>query len=80
MCRELRDKLALQAVLRRTHDRAMDSYAAHEDEEEFRELLDPPRILGELAAPVGLPAFQADAARGLWSSTNRVSPLFGSVD
>lgn len=45
MCRELRDKQALQAVLRRTHDRAMDSYAAHEDEEEFRELLDPPRIL-----------------------------------
>lgn len=47
MCRELRDKHALQAVLRRAHDHAMDAYAAHEDEDEFRELLDPPRILGE---------------------------------
>lgn len=45
MCRELRDKQSLQAVLRRAHHRAMDAYATHEDEEEFRELLDPPRIL-----------------------------------
>ncbi|XP_046385024.1 rhophilin-2 [Ischnura elegans] len=44
MCRELRGKDALRSVLRAAHDRALDAYAAAEEEDDFREILDPPRI------------------------------------
>ncbi|KAG8222093.1 hypothetical protein J437_LFUL000856 [Ladona fulva] len=44
MCRELRGKDALRCVLRAAHDRALDAYASAEEEDDFREILDPPRI------------------------------------
>ncbi|XP_071443196.1 rhophilin-2-like, partial [Hetaerina americana] len=44
MCRELRGKDALRGVLRAAHDRALDAYAAAEEEDDFREILDPPRV------------------------------------
>jgi hypothetical protein len=48
MCRELRGKEALQAELRRAHRHASEKYTTTEEEDDFRELLDPPRIVGEL--------------------------------
>ncbi|KAK5647301.1 hypothetical protein RI129_002193 [Pyrocoelia pectoralis] len=44
MCRELKSKLALTSVLRIAHNQALQSYTANEQEDEFRELLDPPHI------------------------------------
>ncbi|XP_063217122.1 rhophilin-2 isoform X2 [Bacillus rossius redtenbacheri] len=45
MCRELRGKAALSAVLKKCHSRAMDAYTYAEEEDDFREVLDPPRVL-----------------------------------
>nr|CAD7439088.1 unnamed protein product [Timema bartmani] len=45
MCRELRGKAALSGVLKKCHTRALDAYTAAEEEDDFREVLDPPRIL-----------------------------------
>nr|CAD7461342.1 unnamed protein product [Timema tahoe] len=47
MCRELRGKAALSGVLKKCHTRALDAYTAAEEEDDFREVLDPPRILRE---------------------------------
>lgn len=47
MCRELRGKDALQAELRRAHRRVSEVYTSTEEEDDFRELLDPPRIIGK---------------------------------
>lgn len=44
MCRELKSKLALTCVLRIAHNQALQSYTANEQEDDFRELLDPPHI------------------------------------
>lgn len=49
MCRELRGKEALQAELRRVHRRATETYTTTDEEDDFRELLDPPRIIGEFS-------------------------------
>jgi hypothetical protein len=46
MCRELKGKAALAGVLKKSHNRAMEAYTSAEEEDDFRELLDPPHILG----------------------------------
>lgn len=45
MCRELRKKDVLQAVLRSTHDRSLNKYASIDEEDDFQEVLDPPPIV-----------------------------------
>lgn len=45
MCRELKGKQALTAVLRNAHKTALNSYTGT-DTDDFCELLDPPRIQG----------------------------------
>ncbi|KAK4886002.1 hypothetical protein RN001_002273 [Aquatica leii] len=44
MCRELKSKSALTSVLRYAHNEALQTYTANEQEDDFRELLDPPHI------------------------------------
>ncbi|XP_044742961.1 rhophilin-2 isoform X2 [Chrysoperla carnea] len=44
MCRELKGKQALTAVLRQSHESVEAAYTAAENEDDFREVLDPPRI------------------------------------
>lgn len=46
MCRELKGKAALTGVLKKSHSRALEAYTSAEEEDDFRELLDPPHILG----------------------------------
>ncbi|CAG9853567.1 unnamed protein product [Phyllotreta striolata] len=44
MCRELRGKQALTAVLRLAHKQALNAYTSTETEDDFSDLLDPPHI------------------------------------
>lgn len=44
MCRELRGKHALASVLRNVHRIALQAYTATETEDDFSDMLDPPRI------------------------------------
>ncbi|XP_023309743.1 rhophilin-2 isoform X2 [Anoplophora glabripennis] len=44
MCRELKGKYALAIVLRNAHKTALHAYTATETEDDFSDLLDPPRI------------------------------------
>jgi hypothetical protein len=46
MCRELKGKAALAGVLKKSHSQALEAYTSAEEEDDFRELLDPPHILG----------------------------------
>jgi len=46
MCRDLKGKQALARVLKRTHEATLDSYNRFGSEDDFRELLDPPDIIG----------------------------------
>ena len=46
MCRELKGKAALAGVLKKSHSQALEAYTSAEEEDDFRELLDPPDILG----------------------------------
>lgn len=48
MCRELKGKQALAKVLKRGHDLTLQQYNATGDEDDFRELLDPPHIIGKI--------------------------------
>ena len=50
MCRELKGKQALVKVLRKAQDATMDVYGRSGDEDDLRELLDAPNILGILLA------------------------------
>ncbi|CAG2065161.1 unnamed protein product, partial [Timema podura] len=60
MCRELRGKAALSGVLKKCHTRALDAYTAAEEEDDFREVLDPPRILhGSLVFTSSLHTFSS---------------------
>ncbi|XP_049939722.1 rhophilin-2 isoform X1 [Schistocerca serialis cubense] len=45
MCRELRGKAALSVVLKISHQNALEAYTTAEEEDDFRELLEPPHIL-----------------------------------
>ena len=47
MCRELRGKNALLCELRRVHRRANEAYKVLEEEDDFRDLLDPLLIVGQ---------------------------------
>jgi hypothetical protein len=47
MCRELRGKNALLAELRRVHRRANEAYKLLEEDDDFRDILDPPLIVGK---------------------------------
>ncbi|XP_008195133.1 rhophilin-2 isoform X2 [Tribolium castaneum] len=44
MCRELRGKQALTAVLRNAHKTALQAYTNNENEDDFSDVLDPPRV------------------------------------
>lgn len=46
MCRELKAKQPLAAVLHSAHTDAMKTYTGSEQEDDFRELLDAPHIQG----------------------------------
>lgn len=46
MCRELKGKQALVQVLRKALDASMDVYGRSGDEDNLRELLDAPNIIG----------------------------------
>jgi len=47
MCRELRGKNALLSELKRVHRRANEAYKLLEEEDDFRDLLDPLLIVGK---------------------------------
>lgn len=47
MCRELKGKQALARVLKRAQEATLDSYNRFGSEDDFRELLDPPDIIGK---------------------------------
>lgn len=47
MCRELKGKQSLTAVLRIAHKNALQAYTSNESEDDFRDLLDPPEIQGK---------------------------------
>ena len=68
MCRELRKKDVLQEVLRDSHQEALSSYEAVEDEDDFQELLEPPPVLAATSFQLSLsfPDF----------SVHRVTDLF----
>lgn len=44
MCRELKSKQALAKVLQQSHQMSTHAYSTAENEDDFREVLDPPRI------------------------------------
>jgi hypothetical protein len=46
MCRELKSKQSLAKVLRNAQDSTMDIYGKSGDEDDLRELLDAPNIIG----------------------------------
>jgi hypothetical protein len=46
MCRELRGKQALAAVLRTAHKTALQAYANNENEDDFSDVLDPAQVQG----------------------------------
>lgn len=48
MCRELKGKQPLAAVLHVAHSEALKAYTDSEQEDDFRELLDPPHIQGKI--------------------------------
>lgn len=48
MCRELKGKQALTTVLRNAHRRALQAFTSNEHEDDFRDLLDPPEIQGNI--------------------------------
>lgn len=48
MCRELKGKQALARVLKRAQEATLDSYNKFGNEDDFRELLDPPDIIGTI--------------------------------
>jgi hypothetical protein len=54
MCRELKGKSALAGVLKKSHSRALEAYTSAEEENDFRELLDPPDILGTSSCCVSI--------------------------
>ncbi|XP_074036926.1 GTP-Rho-binding protein rhophilin isoform X4 [Leptinotarsa decemlineata] len=71
MCRELRGKHALTAVLRNAHKAALHAYTATETEDDFSDLLDPPDIQAATKFQLSLTA--PDFAQ------YRVSDLFKSL-
>jgi len=46
MCRELKGKQALAKVLKKAQEATLESYNRFGNEDDFRELLDPPDIIG----------------------------------
>lgn len=46
MCRDLKGKKALARVLKKAQETTLDSYNRFGSEDDFRELLDPPDIIG----------------------------------
>lgn len=47
MSRELKNKPGLEAVIKSNYSLALEAYSKIEDENDFREVLEPPQILGE---------------------------------
>lgn len=48
MCRDLKGKQALARLLKRAQDSTLSSYPQSEKEDDFREMLDPPDIIGKI--------------------------------
>ncbi|XP_043286850.1 rhophilin-2 isoform X2 [Venturia canescens] len=54
MCRELKGKQALGKLLKRCHEASLERYEAVGNEDDFRELLDPPHIIASTKFQLGL--------------------------
>lgn len=54
MCRDLKGKQALARVLKKSHEATLDSYNKFGSEDDFRELLDPPDIIGTIIISITL--------------------------
>lgn len=54
MCRELKNKPGLEAVLKTYHSLALEAYSKIEEENDFREVFEPPQIMGKCANYCGL--------------------------
>lgn len=48
MCRELKNKPGLEAALKKSYSSAFEAYTDTENENDFRDLLEPPQILREV--------------------------------
>ncbi|XP_018319795.1 rhophilin-2 isoform X2 [Agrilus planipennis] len=71
LCRELKGKQALTSVLRNAHNTALQIYTENEQEDDFRDILDPPDIEGNTKFQLSLT--QPDFAQF------RVNDLFRSL-
>lgn len=75
MCRELRKKNVLQNVLRQTHDRSLNKYAAVDEEDDFQEVLDPPPIAPstQYQLSLAIPDLSQHKVQDLFSSLGPVA-------
>lgn len=75
MCRELKGKTALAGVLKKSHSRALEAYTSAEEEDDFRELLDPPDILASTKFQLSLtpPDFSQFRVEDLFRSLGPVA-------
>ncbi|XP_067006501.1 rhophilin-2 isoform X2 [Anabrus simplex] len=75
MCRELKGKAALTAVLKQAHSRALDAYTASEEEDDFREVLDPPHVVASTKFQLSLtpPDFSQYRVEDLFRSLGPVA-------
>ena len=75
MCRELRKKDVLQELLRLTHDRSLNKYASIDEEDDFQEVLDPPKIVPSTKYQLSLafPDFSQYKVQDLFSELGPVA-------
>lgn len=48
MCRDLKNKPGLEAVLKKNYSMAVDTYSQIQENNDFREVLEPPQIIRKL--------------------------------
>merc|ERR1712110_21160 len=75
MCRELRKKDVLQELLRLTYDRSLNKYASIDEEDDFQEVLDPPKIVPSTKYQLSLafPDFSQYKVQDLFSELGPVA-------
>jgi hypothetical protein len=75
MCRELRNKDSLQAVLKMSHDRSLNKYAAVDEEDDFQEVMEPPSIAPATQYQLSLafPDFSQYKVKDLFSALGPVA-------
>jgi hypothetical protein len=75
MCRELRNKDALQSVLKTTHERSLNKYAAIDEEDDFQEVLDAPPVAPSTQYQLSLafPDFSQHKVQDLFSALGPVA-------